>query len=37
MGSLSNVFSSGFKELEPILQYKATAKLAEFLQATRPS
>ena len=27
MGSLSNVFTSSFKELEPIPQYKATAKL----------
>ena len=37
MWSLSNAFTSAFKELEPIPQYKATAKLAEFLQAVRPS
>ena len=35
--SLSNAFTSAFKELEPIPQYKATAKLAGFLQAVRPS
>jgi hypothetical protein len=35
--SLSNAFTSAFKELEPIPQYKATAWLAEFLQAVRPS
>jgi hypothetical protein len=28
---------SAFKELEPIPQYKATAKLAGFLQGVRPS
>ena len=33
MWSLSNAFTSAFKELEPIPQYKATAKLARFLQA----
>src|SRR5215469_2418529 len=33
MWSLSNAFTSAFKELEPIPQYKATAKLAGFLQA----
>jgi hypothetical protein len=32
MWSLSNAFTSAFKELEPIPQYKATAKLAGFLQ-----
>jgi hypothetical protein len=37
MWSLSNAFTSAFKELEPIPQYKATAKLAGFLQAARPS
>jgi hypothetical protein len=37
MWSLSNAFTSAFKELEPIPQYKATAKLAGFLQAVRPS
>ena len=31
--SLSNAFTSGFKELDPILQFKATAKLASFLGA----
>jgi hypothetical protein len=30
---LSNAFSSAFKELEPIPQFKATAKLAEFLES----
>jgi hypothetical protein len=28
---LSNAFTSAFKELDPIPQFKATAKLAEFL------
>jgi hypothetical protein len=37
MWSLSNAFTSAFKELEPIPQYKATAKLAGFLQAVRLS
>ena len=37
MWSLSNAFTSAFKELEPIPQYKATAKLAGFLQSVRPS
>ena len=31
--SLSNAFTSAFKELEPIPQYKATAKLAGFLES----
>jgi hypothetical protein len=31
--SLSNAFTSAFKELDPIPQYKATGKLAGFLQA----
>jgi hypothetical protein len=31
--SLSNAFTSAFKELEPILQFKATAKPGEFLEA----
>jgi Domain of unknown function (DUF932) len=31
--SLSNAFTSAFKELEPIRQFKATAKLGEFLEA----
>ncbi len=30
--SLSNAFTSAFKELEPISQFKATAKLGEFLE-----
>ena len=33
MWSLSNAFTSAFKELDPIPQYKATARLAGFLQA----
>lgn len=36
MWSLSKAFTSAFKELEPIPQYKATAKLAGFLQSVRP-
>jgi hypothetical protein len=31
--SFSNAFTSAFKELEPIPQFKATAKLGEFLEA----
>ncbi len=31
--SLSNAFTSAFKDLEPIPQYKATAKLAGFLES----
>lgn len=31
--SLSNAFTTAFKELEPIPQFKATAKLAGFLEA----
>jgi hypothetical protein len=31
--SLSNAFTSAFKELDPIPQYRATGKLAGFLQA----
>lgn len=34
--SLSNAFTSAFKELDPIPQYKATAKLAGFLQSAVP-
>ena len=30
--SLSNAFTSSFKELEPIPQFRATAKLEEFLE-----
>jgi hypothetical protein len=33
MWSLSNAFTSAFKELDPIPQYRATAKLAPFLDA----
>jgi hypothetical protein len=32
--SLSNAFTSAFKELDPITQFKATAKLGEFLEAS---
>jgi hypothetical protein len=32
MWSLSNAFTSASKELEPIPQFKATAKLGEFLE-----
>ena len=31
--SLSNAFTSAFKELDPIPQFKATAKLGAFLEA----
>jgi hypothetical protein len=31
--SLSNAFTSAFKQLEPIPQFKATAKLGEFLES----
>ncbi len=31
--SLSNAFTSAFKELDPVPQFKATAKLREFLEA----
>jgi hypothetical protein len=33
MWSLSNAFTSAFKDLDPIPQFKATAKLGEFLEA----
>jgi hypothetical protein len=33
MWSLSNAFTSAFKELEPIPQFRATAKLGGFLTA----
>jgi hypothetical protein len=33
MWSLSNAFTSAFKELEPIPQFRATAKLGQFLQS----
>jgi len=32
MWSLSNAFASAFKALDPIPQFKATAKLVEFLE-----
>jgi len=32
--SLSNAFTSAFKDLDPIPQFKATAKLASFLEAS---
>jgi len=31
--SLSNAFTSAFKELDPIPQFKSTAKLRKFLEA----
>jgi len=31
--SLSNAFTFAFKELDPVPQFKATAKLGEFLEA----
>jgi hypothetical protein len=31
MWSLSNAFTSAFKKLGPVPQFKATAKLGEFL------
>jgi len=34
MWRLSNAFTSAFKELEPIPQFKATAKLGAFLDTT---
>ena len=36
MWSLSNAFTSAFKELDPIPQFRATATLGEFLTAVRP-
>ena len=35
MWSLSNAFTSAFKELEPIPQFRATARLGRFLEALR--
>jgi hypothetical protein len=35
--SLSNTFTSAFKELDPSPQFKATAKLGEFLETGSPS
>ena len=36
MWSLSNAFTSAFKELDPIPQFKATGKLGEFLSKLQP-
>ena len=36
-GACLNAFTSAFKELDPIPQYKATAKLAGFLQSVARS
>ena len=36
MWSLSNAFTSAFKELDPIPQFKATARLGAFLSGTMP-
>ncbi len=35
--SLSNAFTSAFKELDPIPQFRATAKLASFLERAAAS
>jgi hypothetical protein len=35
MWSLSNAFTSAFKQLEPVPQFRATAKLAAFLEAPK--
>lgn len=35
--SLSNAFTSAFKELDPVPQFRATAKLASFLELTTAS
>jgi hypothetical protein len=35
MWSLSNAFTSAFKELDPIPQFRATAKLGGFLETAR--
>jgi hypothetical protein len=35
--SLSNAFTSAFKELDPIPQFKATAKLGSFLELATAS
>jgi hypothetical protein len=35
--SLSNAFTSAFKELDPIPQFKATARLASFLEVATAS
>jgi hypothetical protein len=33
MWSLSNAFTSAFKELEPVPQFRATAKLGQYLDS----
>jgi hypothetical protein len=33
MWSLSNAFTSAFKELDPVPQFRVTAKLGEYLEA----
>jgi len=37
MWSLSNAFTSAFKELDPIPQFRATAKLGRFLEPSSPA
>src|SRR5712664_4989979 len=37
MWSLSNAFTSAFKELDPIPQFRATAKVGSFLEAVTPA
>jgi hypothetical protein len=37
MWSLSNAFTSAFKELDPIPQFRATARLGRFLEAAIPT
>jgi hypothetical protein len=37
MWSLSNAFTSAFKSLDPVPQFKATAKLGPFLELTSTS
>ena len=33
--SLSNAFTSSFKELAPVKQYQVTAKLGDFIEANK--
>jgi hypothetical protein len=35
--SLSNAFTSAFKDLDPIPQFRATAKLGSFLERSSPA
>jgi hypothetical protein len=37
MWSLSTAFTSAFKELDPIPQFRAPAKLGRFLDAVTPA